>query len=553
MSARMTNAAILLHPNGFDTSGATLLGRHSAGESFLRGLMRHGDVERFRFWNYAGSSQADLDTLIARIGAPSRPISWIANADRRLLNDPGVVYVPSPEIDAEAWQRRTLGSHHYSICGVTHTTATARVMRVLTDLMVAPVESHDALICTSTAVRAAVEVQLGQMRDYMAEAYGPRRRGEPMRVTIPLGVNADDFQITPEHRSAWRERLSIPDDAVVALYVGRFNVRGKMNPGLMAMALERAARRTKKEVYWVNSGWAGSAKEEETFHAETRKLCPSVHYVSVDGRKPDTRFTIWSVADLFISFSDNIQETFGLTPVEAMAAGLPSVVSDWDGYKDTVRHGVDGYRIPTLAPAPGYGGDMAYWFANGWMNYDNYIGAAGQCTAVDLAEAEAALLALIENPDLRASLGANARERARQVFDWAAVIPQYQALWAEQNARRQVAPQDAGRRPSPLHIDPYTLFADYPTRHLTKQDIVTLEPEMTWPLAQARLDQPLAVYSRFNRPNAQELALVIGRLSGGPAAVAELLELIPAPRRNYMERGLIWLARHDVVSIRPAG
>ena len=52
------------------------------------------------------------------------------------------------------------------------------------------------------------------------------------------------------------------------------------------------------------------------------------------------------------SLSDNMQETFGLTPIEAMAAGLPSVVSDWDGYRDTVQHREHGFRIPTLAPPP---------------------------------------------------------------------------------------------------------------------------------------------------------------------------------------------------------
>ena len=65
-----------------------------------------------------------------------------------------------------------------------------------------------------------------------------------MRTTIPLGVNTSDFATSPEQRKAWRERLDIPDDAVVVLYVGRFNTKAKMNPALMAMALERAARRT---------------------------------------------------------------------------------------------------------------------------------------------------------------------------------------------------------------------------------------------------------------------------------------------------------------------
>ena len=60
-----------------------------------------------------------------------------------------------------------------------------------------------------------------------------------------------------------------------------------------------------------------------------------------------------AASDLFVSPVDNVQETFGLTPIEAMAAGLPSVVSDWDGYRDTVQHVEHGFRIPTLAPPAG--------------------------------------------------------------------------------------------------------------------------------------------------------------------------------------------------------
>ena len=46
-----------------------------------------------------------------------------------------------------------------------------------------------------------------------------------------------------------------------------------------------------------------------------------------------------------MSLSDNIQETFGLTPLEAMASGIPVIVSDWDGYRSTVRDNKDGFRI----------------------------------------------------------------------------------------------------------------------------------------------------------------------------------------------------------------
>ena len=30
-----------------------------------------------------------------------------------------------------------------------------------------------------------------------------------------------------------------------------------------------------------------------------------------------------------------------------MAAGVPLVVSDWNGYRDLVRNGIDGFRVPT--------------------------------------------------------------------------------------------------------------------------------------------------------------------------------------------------------------
>jgi len=50
--------------------------------------------------------------------------------------------------------------------------------------------------------------------------------------------------------------------------------------------------------------------------------------VTADGRNPDIRRDVWHAADVFASPSDNIQETLGPTPVEAMAAGLSSVISD---------------------------------------------------------------------------------------------------------------------------------------------------------------------------------------------------------------------------------
>ncbi len=84
--------------------------------------------------------------------------------------------------------------------------------------------------------------------------------------------------------------------------------------------------------------------------------------------------------------------------------------------------------------------------------------------------------------------------------------------------------------------------------------MVVLNPGMDWPAAHARLSGALAVYSRFNRPSDAELEVVIQALAEhGPMPVAKVIELIPTGRRNFLERGLIWLARHDVVALHPGG
>src|SRR5262249_4300484 len=151
---------------------------------------------------------------------PRRAVRW--HGGRHSLSEGGGLNLPIPGLDDEGWARRPYGDASYAICGITHTPATEVVMRVLSNLLLSPLHDYDALICTSAAVRASVEAQLDGVRDYLAKEYGPRRRPEPQRVTIPLGVNTEDFRASEADRKAWRERLGIPQDAVVALYVGRF-------------------------------------------------------------------------------------------------------------------------------------------------------------------------------------------------------------------------------------------------------------------------------------------------------------------------------------------
>lgn len=555
----MSDVAIYLNPEAFDTKGRALMGRQSAGESFLRGYLRHSRASQWAFWNVANRKPEVLADMLAELADINRPVTWIPRHDRQGLARAGNVHLPQPNVAREGWRRNMAGLRRgYGVSGITHTTASMDIMDSIADLMTAPVDPWDTLICTSTAVRASVEVELEAVRVDLEERLGATRLPTPNLVTIPLAINTEDFSTTPEQRKAWRDRLDIPDDAIVVLYMGRFNAAVKMNPLPMAMALEKAARRTTKKVFWVQAGWATSEEAGRTYHDECRALCPSVGYREVDGREAGTRFSIWSVADLFISLSDNIQETFGLTPLEAMAAGLPGVVSDWDGYRDTLRHGVDGFRAATYAPAAGAGRDLAYRHTNDWIGYDLYVGAASQVIAVSVDEAAQGLLDLIENDDLRRRMGRAAQTRARTLFDWSAVIPQYEALWTDMAARRKAAaplptlPRNVA--PNPRRLDPFHLFGGYATEWSSPTTLLMLTPGRTAADVTALFATRLATFGGFVGPTEAEALAIVDMLSdGSQRAIRDLVAEAPPGRRPFLERGLLWMVKYDVLTLLPRG
>ena len=239
--------------------------------------------------------------------------------------------------------------------------------------------------------------------------------------------------------------------------MGRLSFHAKAHPLAMYQALELAAKSSGKQVVLVECGWHANTFIQKAYADAAQLACPSVRVLTLDGRKAEDRQTAWAGADVFCSLSDNIQETFGIVPIEAMAAGLPVVVSDWDGYKDTVRDGVDGFRIPTLMPQAGLGGDLANRHALEIDTYDMYCGHTCSLVAVDVPAAAAAFEKLFNSPELRRQMGEAGQKRAQQVYDWKTIIGQYEALWATQTELRIAGAKDLKplAHPWPARMDPF--------------------------------------------------------------------------------------------------
>ena len=115
-----------------------------------------------------------------------------------------------------------------------------------------------------------------------------------------------------------------------------------------------------------------------------------------------------------------------------MAAGLPVVVSDWDGYRYTVTDGVEGFRVRTLAPANArQGEELALQHDHGLLTYQDYVGAVAQHVAVDTEAAAVAIARLVEDPFLRQRMGEAGRNTVRQRFDWPVVARLHYQLYSE--------------------------------------------------------------------------------------------------------------------------
>jgi starch synthase len=554
------NPCIYYHPEAYTTSGPKLMGRHAAGESFLRGFLQHAHNQEF--WlqvqklEHAKHFQATAASL-----QRTQPVKAVQARNLAALAEPGLVYHPGPGIGEHAWQRAVHGHAAWSLCGVTHTTSSAGAMDALAQLITAPVQPWDALICTSTAVKTHVERLLQAQVDHLAQRLGATRLVLPQLPVIPLGIHTQDFAYTENDRADARRALGVDEQALVVLFMGRLSFHAKAHPLAMYQALQQAAQSAQaqgRQVVLVECGWHANDFIAKAYAAAAQQACPAVRVLTLDGREAAQRRTAWAGADVFCSLSDNIQETFGIVPIEAMAAGLPVVVSDWDGYRDTVRDGVDGFRIPTLMPQPGLGGDLAWRHAVEVDTYDMYCGHTCMMVAVDVQAAAQAFTRLFESRELRLQMGEAGRRRAREVYDWATIMARYEALWAQQDELRRT---QAASLPPPLphpwpaRMDPFHAFAVYPTQALTPHTVLALaHPTLPAAQAHARACRALAMvdFARDVLPTEAETLAILEAAAGGPRPAAELVAGAAPARQAFLLRSLATLVKLGLLAVSPS-
>ncbi|WP_313351872.1 glycosyltransferase family 4 protein [Paracoccus sp. (in: a-proteobacteria)] len=464
----MANAAIWYAPDGYDPKSRGINGRRVAGESFLRGLFMHSSAEELVCLTQSQTGEEALRTFAAREGV-TRPLRVARHAAPEQIAPVDVVYYPSPNFATRCWQRASLGAAAYALCGITHTISTRAIMQGMFDLRTAPQMPWDAVICTSKAAHASLMAQMELSDDWLASRFGGTLPPRPLLPVIPLGINCDDFIPDSAAGKALRERLGIAENEVACAIIARLTPHDKFDPLPLYIALAQAQRQAGRTFHLLLYGQFPDSYSRRIFTDGARALMPEVGFHLLDGADAAGRKATLSGADLFLFPIDNVQETFGLAPIEAMAAGLPVIVTDWSGMKDTVPASA-GFRTPTETARS----DLTTWLGQRHFDetdsHNQYLGQLSALTRIDLRALTAALVALAGNPGLRMRMGRAAQAHARASYDWKAVIPAYEALWAEQSAMLGRV-RAGGSEPPPLqaarippHPAPGAFFSGYPSR-----------------------------------------------------------------------------------------
>jgi glycosyltransferase involved in cell wall biosynthesis len=174
------------------------------------------------------------------------------------------------------------------------------------------------------------------------------REREPGKlIEIPNGVDTQAFSPGPDS-SGCRQRLGIPDEAVVAAFVAildgahRFK---RLDVAIDALTRLRAGVRRGQttDVHLVVAG-GGELLDGFREQARVAGVADRVHFLGTvpHAELPD----VLRACDLFLLTTEP-PESFGTVLIEAMACGLPTIATDYPGVRAIVDEGETGLLVPS--------------------------------------------------------------------------------------------------------------------------------------------------------------------------------------------------------------
>lgn len=468
--------AIYYNDDAFIAKGGKLMGRHAAGSAYLRAIAQNQFSEVAALVRNNNERQNFINLFKSFIPKDIKIDVNIYPWDKPILSEEfGGIFIGDPQIGNFSLLRSNFGHNSYSIVGITHTTMSRNIIDFIGDLIIKPTQEWDALICTSNCVKDTVETLIKDFTTGLKERFKIDDLKLPEFPVIPLGVHDEDFNFSDKDKFELRESLGINPEDIALVFVGRLSFHAKAHYFPMYKSLQEIAKKYKgkKKIHLLQVGWFANDHIKDLFRKDADLICPDVMCHFIDGLNQKNKNLILSSSDIFISLTDNFQETFGLTPLEGMAAGLPVVVTDWNGYRDTVRNNLDGFTIPTISLESGQSDDLSYYYHSNITNYDQYISYASQRVSVDIKKCIQKIRELIENDELREKMSINGKARVKENYSWKVILDSYSNLKDHLNDKRNFSDSSKNTFNYIKAFDPNNLFKSYPSFTLSENHMIS--------------------------------------------------------------------------------
>ncbi len=370
--------------------------------------------------------------------------------------------------------RNAIGGISAPVCSITTTLSYYSCLIDMFHNMIACNAQIDSFFCGTRAARTALVRLIQNLNGSPTTGHAPL--SEDNVVLMPHGIDFERFAHLPP-KALCRAHFGIPQDAAVMLSVGRLSLYDKIDYRVLldAFALLRN-RKPGEPSQPVHLVIAGDNKERGaefiTRHADQLGIRSDVTIISsfLEEQKP----MLYGAADLFLSLANSVQESFGLTILEAMASGLPVIATDWNGYRELLTDGKHGYLVTTR-----WKGNLnRLKLLSPILSTEESHRLLSEAVQVDPTEVADKLERLWRHPDMRSRMAAEAREHAKQ-FSWPGIVKAAEAYWrdAYSNAVKQPRSRPA---PSWLLLDYQKVFSDYPSKR-SRRDTAANVPQKIEP------------------------------------------------------------------------
>ncbi|WP_257263165.1 glycosyltransferase [Endozoicomonas sp. ONNA2] len=523
------------------TESAYFNGLRRANDEFLKAIIRYSrfqEIHIFSPQSLLPEFKSGWETFLQHYGSDKAIQFLPAHELNRYFSRVRyqVFHQGDPWIGNLAALRDAYCLEPFPVTGRAHTLSTDSNMSNTRDLLLSPLKSCDAILCSSEAQKKVMMRLLSAASSRISDHIGVAIPYKGSVLKLPLGIEPDECYAGAKEEA--RGLLGIEQTSFVILTLGRIAPSDKMDlqPVLLVMndLVEQYGHRNIK---WIVAG-AGDAGSPTV-----QSLLKQAYALNLEGcirfelEIEDDRKHQWlSACDMVLTLADNIQESFGIVPLEAMVNGKAVVLSDWNGYSELLEDGISGCLIETVSTDLD---DLARPVGSLLTNHAHFLQAQG--TAVNLSQCAEKIHQLIQDPGLLLSMGERGRQRVFDHYRWETIVEEYHQLV---NGLNKDTDQISRLNKRPVGLPYHQIFEHYPANQLVDDQYLKTTDRGVRLLQRT---EQYVHYAEMDSFLAAELIDQVSRLCLSGCHLTELKKRFPEEPALLLN--IMWMCKYQVLAL----